>query len=302
MLAASSTEAAQRPPKIRRVRFRDPQSEYSANTCPTTDVERQRGRTDLARNLCQARDVCQHVFDCGRALHQSREEGCIGYLVSTDNLTHQLMAAQDKESTTIQTRPYSPASLASIIQPCHELNISVNEQLRLALRLARSVLQYHSTPWWRGNWDLSDLSYFDIDTELSVSLGTLHIDAQLVSKDDTMRMDRVLTHMPAKAPSDDDAQVFCGIRNTTLYSLGVALLQIGGWEPLDATDVVLVRKAAAKPCRLGPRYNDLVNKCLYCDFGFGADLNKPQLQGAVYESVISELEQMTDMLEANPGG
>ncbi len=206
------------------------------------------------------------------------------------------MAAQDKESTAIQTRPCSPASLASIIQPVKEPSISIHEQLRLALRLARSVLQYHSTPWWRRNWCLSDLSYFEIDEELSASLATLHIDANLVSRTNHMAMLKVLTQVPP-APLDNDADILCGIRNVTLHSLGVALLQIGRWECLDSEDIVVVRKAAAKPSRLGPWYDELTAKCLYCDFGFGADLNKPQLQGAIYENVVYELEQMVGVLD-----
>jgi hypothetical protein len=255
---------------------------------------------DLARNLCQAKDVCQHVFECAKSFNQSRREGCVGYLLSTDNLTHRLMAAQDKESTAIQTRPCSLANLQSIIQPEKEYNITINEQLRLALRLARSVLQYHSTPWWRRKWCLSDLSYFDIDSELSVSLSTVHIDVKLVSRTDHMAMQRVLTDTPP-GPVEDEAQVLCGIRNVTLHSLGVALLYIGRWEALDPEDIVLIRKAASKPSKLGPRYDELTTKCLYCDFGFGADLNKPQLQGAVYENVVYELEQMVGLLEGSKG-
>ncbi|KAK4153806.1 hypothetical protein C8A00DRAFT_15004 [Chaetomidium leptoderma] len=295
--APFSIETPEPRAKVRRVRFADSPSQSSVRSCRVAEAEsRTRRQNLLAHNLCQAKDVCQHVFDSGKAFHQSRQEGCVGYLLSADNLTHQLMAAQDRESTAIQTRPYSPTSLASIIQPSTELKISVNEQLRLALRLARSVLQYHSTPWWRRNWDLSDFSYFGIDAELSVSLATLHIDAKLVSKADNMTMERVVAHIPTP-PSDDDAQMLCGIRNVTLHSLGAALLQIGRWEALDTEDVVLVRRAAAKPSRMGPRYDELTAKCLYCDFGFGADLNKPQLQGAIYENVIYELEQMVSLLE-----
>jgi hypothetical protein len=241
------------------------------------------------------------VFECGKALHQSKKEGCIGYFVSTDNLTHQLMAAHDRESTAIQTRSSSPTSLASVIQRPNQQDIAVNEQLRLALRLARSVLQYHSTPWWRRDWDLSDLSYFDIDAELSVSLSTLHINAKLSSPGSIMSMHCVTAYIPTP-PSDDDTQLLCGIRNVTLHSLGVALLQIGRWEAVDTEDLVLIRKVAAKPSRLGPRYDELTAKCLYCDFGFGADLSKPQLQGAIYESVVHELEEMVAVLERGRAG
>lgn len=296
-----SIQSPGRSVKVRRVRFSDSPGQSSRRTCNSPQTPQHTSNRKLAHNLCQSKDVCQHVFECGKALHQSKKEGCIGYFVSTDNLTHQLMAAHDRESTVIQTRPSSPISLASIMQRPNQQDITVNEQLRLALRLARSVLQYHSTPWWRRDWDLSDLSYFDIDAELSVSLSTLHINAKLSSPGSIMSMQSVTAHIPTP-PSDADSQLLCGIRNVTLHSLGVALLQIGGWEAIDTEDLVLIRKVAAKPSRLGPRYDELTAKCLYCDFGFGADLSKPQLQGAIYESVVHELEEMVALLERGRAG
>jgi hypothetical protein len=296
----SSAEPLPPPAKVRRVRFADSPSQSSSRLCRAATAECGTTKRNLTHNLCQAKDVCHHVFEHGKALHQSRQEGCIGYLVSRDNLTHQLLAAQDRESTAIQTRPCSPATLASIIQPSKQADISVHEQLRLALRLARSVLQYHSTPWWRRDWGLSDLSYFTIDNELSVSLATLHIDAKLINPPreegttTAMTMQSILPQIPTI--SDNNAQLACGIRNVTLHSLGVALLQIGRWQLLDTQDLLAIRKAAARPSRLGPRYDDLAARCLWCDFGYGADLGKPQLQGAVYESVIHELEEMVAIL------
>jgi hypothetical protein len=243
------------------------------------------------------------VFQRGKSFHQSRQEGCIGYLESTENFTrlsHQLMAAHDPESTAIQTRSCSPSSLDSIIHPAEEPGIAVHEQLRLALRLARSVLQYHSTPWWRRNWSLSDLSYFNTDTELSISLATLHIGAELGPRD-PMALQTLAADVPVP-PADTEAELFCGIRNATLYSLGAALLQVGHWTLLDMTDVVAVRKAAAKPSRLGPRYDELAERCLSCDFGYGADLSKPQLQNAIYGGVIQELEEMVGLFEGGTRG
>lgn len=281
------------PAKVRRVRFAGSPGESPAGGA----AECQKRKTGLSSNLCQAKDVCHHVFECGKEFHRSRQEGCIGYLRSADNLTHQLLTAQDRDSTAIQTRQRSPTTLASILHPSKKLSISVNEQLRLALRLARSMLQYHSTPWWRGNWTLSDISYFDVDAELSLSLATLHIDAKLAPKRDRLDMTDVQTNVSASVSDDARAQMHFGIRNVTIYNLGAALLQIGRWEALDASDVVLIREKAAAPSRLGPRYDDLTARCLYCDFGLGGDLNKPQLQGAVYENVVAELEQMVALLE-----
>ncbi len=293
--AAVPPDEIEPPAKVRKVRFASSPGQTPAGE----SVECQRRKARLSRNLCQAKDVCQHVFECGKEFHRSRQEGCVGYLRSTDNLTHQLLAAQDRESTAIQTRRRSPTTLASILHQRKEVGISVNEQLRLALRLARSVLQYHSTPWWRVNWTLSDISYFDVDSELSVSLATLHIDAKLVPRGDGLDMTDVQKDVSTAASDDARAQMYFGIRNVTIYNLGAALLQIGRWESLDAGDVVVIREKAAAPSRLGPRYDDLTAKCLYCDFGLGGDLNKPQLQGAVYENVVAELEQMVNLLEGN---
>ncbi len=291
--AAAFSEVLEPPTKARRVRFADSPGQSLAGKL----AECQNTKARLSRNLCQAKDVCQHVFDCGKEFHRSRQEGCVGYLRSTDNLTHQLLTAQDRESTAIQTRRRSPTTLASILHPSNKLSISVNEQLRLALRLARSMLQYHSTPWWRGNWTLYDISYFDVDAELSVSLATLHIDAKLAPTGDRLDMTDVQTKISTAASDDARTQMYFGIRNVTIYNLGAALLQIGRWEALDAGDVVVIREKAEAPSRLGPRYDDLTAKCLYCDFGLGGDLNKPQLQGAVYENVVAELEQMVALLE-----
>ncbi len=291
--AAAFSNVVEPPAKKRRVRFTD-----SPDQSPAGKVaECQKATAILSRNLCQAKDMCQHVFECGKEFHRSRQEGCVGYLRSADNLTHQLLTALDRESIAIQNRRRSPTTLASILDPSESLSISVNEQLRLALRLARSMLQYHSTPWWRGNWTLSDISYFDVDAELSVSLATLHIDAKLAPKGDRLDMTEVQTQISTTASDDARAQMYFGIRNATIYNLGAALLQIGRWEALDAGDVVLIREKAGTPSRLGPRYDDLTAKCLYCDFGLGGDLSKPQLQGAVYENVVAELEQMVALLE-----
>ncbi|KAK4097772.1 hypothetical protein N658DRAFT_261043 [Parathielavia hyrcaniae] len=293
----SYSDAREPPAKARRVRFADAPSESSTRLSQASKTGCH-GRVQAlgpGHNLCKAKDVCQHIIECAKSLYQSRQEGCIGYLVSTDNLTHRLMAAHDKESAAIQTRPSPTASLDSIIQPAWESRISIHEQLRLALRLSRSLLQYHSTPWWRRKWYLSDLSYFDIDQALSESLATLHIDEELVSRTDHLAMQRVIAQVPT-APLDDNTEMLCGIRNATVHSLSVALLQIGRWECLDEEDIVAVRKAALRPSRLGPRYDELTKRCLYCDFGVGADLDTPQLQGAIYENVVSELEQMVELL------
>jgi len=308
-----------RPAKVRRVTFADstvyhPETRAAPGSSTMIDISsralkspNQIQNVETAHNLCTAKDVCHHVFEQGMALHGSHAEACIGYLTSSNNdLRHRLMTAQDRTSTAIQTRQCAPTSLSYIIRPASEAEISINNQLKLALRLARSVLQYHSTPWWRRGWSLADMAYFDIDTELATSLSTLHIDAELLPSPGSSNggmggKESVLSQHSTQPPGDTDADALflSGIRNITLHSLGVALLQIGRWNPVDEDDIIQVRKAAERASPLGPRYDELMRKCLYCDFGFGDDLGRPQLRAAVYQGVVRELEALVSVFEGS---
>jgi hypothetical protein len=69
------------------------------------------------------------------------------------------------------------------------------------------------------------------------------------------------------------------------------------WEKVDPGDVEGVRRLASQPCFLGPKYRELTERVIDCDFGQGKDLRKPKLQEAVYESVVLELEAMIAVLD-----
>ena len=90
----------------------------------------------------------------------------------------------------------------------------------------------------------------------------------------------------------EDERILSGIPNTTLHCLGVGLLQIERSQPMDPRDAAKARKTAMSVADLGNDYRDLVEKCLWCDFGLGRDLGKPQLQQAVYTSVVDVLDRM----------
>ena len=85
----------------------------------------------------------------------------------------------------------------------------------------------------------------------------------------------------------------------TLFGLGVALLEIAHWKPLasmrsdyDSDDVLTARRLARQRTLLGGRYQDVVQKCLQCNFGYGTDLANLELQNAVYNSVVCPLEDI----------
>ncbi|EMR63244.1 hypothetical protein UCREL1_9814 [Eutypa lata UCREL1] len=165
-------------------------------------------------------------------------------------------------------------------KPSHpvEKSISISQQVRLALNLVQGVLKFHSTPWLRPYWRLQDLSYFEATEGLAASLSTLHIGTELSPR---QQCDSLMTDATGDVL---DAQLACGIRNLTMHSLGVALLQIGQWDPLKPDDIVEVRKVAdiaERDSRLGPRYQKITQQCLDCDFGLGKDLTQMELQNAI---------------------
>ncbi|KAI2465987.1 hypothetical protein F4781DRAFT_407155 [Annulohypoxylon bovei var. microspora] len=89
-----------------------------------------------------------------------------------------------------------------------------------------------------------------------------------------------------------------GIRNLTLYGLGVALLQIGLWDSIPWEDHVQVRRKVARLSWLGKRYRNATKKLINCDFGLATEeLRDRSLQSAIFRDMIGDLEQLLSICE-----
>src|SRR5262249_33128055 len=98
------------------------------------------------------------------------------------------------------------------------------------------------------------------------------------------------------------------VRNSTLFSLGIMLLELAFEEPLQAmrkasdskpglpaatVDLyTALRQSKEVATCLGNKYSQIVEKCLYCDFGQGSDLSNPGLQNAIHREVVSEFDRL----------
>lgn len=261
-----------------------------------------------ALNLCSAKDLCNHLGTHARATTHSPDH-CGGYLDTSDDIRHYLYPVCDPKECLSSRAKTKPTTLDDIFKLPVERTMSVGQQVGLALKLVKAVLQFHATPWLQPLWRLQDLAFFPTDDEtLSESLRTLHISTELVRSPPSSQSagaDALMADVDSscdrqQASLVDDAQLEYGIRNLTMHSLGVALLQIGQWDPLRPENIVVIRKVAdmaSRDSRLGPRYQRLTQKCLECDFGFGKDLAQPELQSAVYRDVVCELEELVSSLE-----
>ncbi len=188
-------------------------------------------------------------------------------------------------------------------------------QLKIALKATLAVLQFHSTPWLDETWMTSDLflarpGLYDLrEPRLFLRSGLSTRDQRLQQQEmqtTAMSVSRpqaaAATAYSARAPFA--LNDYCGINNATLFSLGVALLEIGHWKPLaslrrgyDPDDILTARRVAKQSTLLGTRYQEVVQKCLQCNFGFGTDLRETDLQKAVYNSVVCPLLDLSHMLE-----
>jgi len=162
--------------------------------------------------------------------------------------------------------------------------------------VVKSALQHHNTLWWTEDWTLDSLAFYESRTgELLDSLQTLHLTADLPNKTDT---DTAQASQPlseaASATEVRRAMNRRGIRNLTLWCVGVAFLQIGLWRPIRWDDDEEVRERLPSLERLSKSYFDMTDKLINCDFGKGAKLQNLDLQNEVYKTVVCELDAILD--------
>ncbi|RSL95791.1 hypothetical protein CEP52_011841 [Fusarium oligoseptatum] len=205
---------------------------------------------------------------------------------------------------TVGHQAKDPMALDEIIKTSRRDLINPIDKLRLARILVSAALKFYSTPWLDDIWQLRDLSMSVDDIEdLSKSIHNMHLSAEL-GKTRIVQMEDVQTvatpnSQAAEDDARDDEEVRCNIKCRPLWSLGVALLQIDHWAKIDLGDVVTVRRAAARTSQISPKYRELTQRCLECDFGRrrGQDLSKSPLHQAVYKVVLGELDRLLSLKE-----
>ncbi|RSL40091.1 hypothetical protein CEP54_016191 [Fusarium duplospermum] len=278
---------------------------FSSSTCSedsrasdgtsSLQLPRAGGERCTTFDLRTSRDMCSE-------LARQRKVSCIGHIDTPGQETfrHSFYPC----GLSMPRNLIGPSNLMpmdEILSHSIDRSLTVVEQLRLARTLVVAVLKFHSTPWLGEYWRIQDLSFLR-EADLSGCLKTLHVGVEVVPRQHFQKqmeagIDGVRISNMASCQSIREAQRTFGIRNLTLHSLGVVLLQIGCWSRIPADDVERVRRFSEQNTRLGSKYMDLTQKCLECDFGYGKDLNKSQLQKAIYDNLVCELETMIMSLD-----
>lgn len=268
--------------------------EGASTTTVTVEQGPNRGSCDLRSSA----DICKE-------LTRSLSTDCLGHIdgQSDDPFRHSFYAAKnDFCGGALQSSCADPKAISmdEVLDDSSKAFFSTVDRLKLARSLVSAVLKFHSTPWLSDFWRLRDLAFFrtDQDEEVSKALRTMHLGVEVSQKQLNLMEDvQISPECSRLSQVSEDDRLFCGINNLTLHSLGVALLQIDRWAQVEPSDILNVRKMALRNSSLGPRYQEITQKCLRCDFGYGSDLTKPRLQEAVYENAVGALEKMISSLD-----
>ncbi|KAH6618476.1 hypothetical protein C7974DRAFT_364368 [Boeremia exigua] len=243
-------------------------------------------------DLSQTRNMCEFLKRSHSSRDSSHGPHCVGYLHDSCLYKHSFYfrdaATRPELQEPIGSKAYSVED--ALKQDVYDA-IGIVDQLRMAHKVARAVLQYNETPWLPSHWRLLDVKYLGTEVTMdSVALKTLHLSSEIMKQPDAARMQGVRLAKDATT-----SQIKQGITNSTLFCLGVALLEIAYWSPIegkmtedDESNPVLtarrLQKDRAPP--LGIEYQSIAKKCLWCDFGFGDQLSETGLQSAVYTNVV----------------
>lgn len=250
--------------------------------------------------------MCHYVRSHHEAMKEAANTGqCIGYLETPRTNKHRFYV--DETNPRIERHVNQLHSIFDAMRcdvPVEDA-LNITDQVRLAHRTSRANLQYNSTPWLNSRWRLRDMKFFGSKDDLNEhAQKTLHVSSQL------SRPKKGLTstcHMEDTQGTQDTVsdEIHYGISNMPLFFLGVALLEIAHWKPIEDQmttrdlndEVFAARRIASQHTQLGPVYDKIARKCLQGNFGTEPDLGHKNLQTAVYNDVICELESMLQKLE-----
>ncbi|KAJ5059406.1 hypothetical protein J3E74DRAFT_465959 [Bipolaris maydis] len=304
-LSVTTKTKSEKAKSKKRVRINDPKDDVRCvRTTIKSNTQTTQAQSFVMLDLKTTESVCCHVT----RMHSSAsacQDGCVGFLEVAKS--QPVMRFMFYDASKLATHDISSFARRKGAMPIKSLvqRFRMLQQLTLAHKLAEAVLQYHSTSWLPQAWTLQDVAYFtdpshaDVN-DISDALDSLHLSNRF--PDDTS-----LT----TDPNHDalDLKHTFGIRNLTLAKLGVALLEICAQgditgPQLNGTpwDIIAARKMLDEKHHsiqtLGPKYLEVVRKCIHCDFSCDDDLHGDALQSAVYTEVVCALQDMKSRWQA----
>jgi hypothetical protein len=263
-------------------------------------------------DLCKVACVCSHFRSKMASPGTYQKEHCFGYLQTPCRSRYLYFGPSTPGSVRFSSsaRPSTEevTALKDIIEQPQPTRLQLLHQYQLALRIARSVLQFHNTAWLPSVWRSKDLAI--VGSKISdQSLSTLHLSTRFETDSGANKArssieakNAVTAATTTNAPSPVDAcckKLGPGVYNDTLFCLGIVLLEIAHWQTFeqmregDPDEFYAAHRIVRGPPPLGTKYRKIVERCLRCDFGARSeDLEDVELQRAVWSKVVYPLEAL----------
>jgi hypothetical protein len=283
--------------KKKRVHFSDDCAELQTKTSYLTPVTTSVATVQISRHVFDENSnvsKVSHYLDLQILMPEPAfPKPCLGSLETPNMFKHVFYEAEShphliKHSAThLQIVPIS-----TLMSQSSGDELDLVDQLKLAHQAAIGVLQHGPTKWLSRRWTWEDLAFFKFNNNLSdEALQTLHLKADIPHCNHSITQNNVNDGSCIGKTNNNTASEYIDdyVNNITLFSLGIALLEVAYWKPIsellrDSNENIFAaaRRLSNGRFRLGRRYQRVVQQCLQCNFGFGTDLNKPELQSAVY--------------------
>lgn len=257
-------------------------------------------------NLSKVENACAYL-ETSFSNQPPTDHSYLAYIYGADLCHHSFYVTADRKGAL----RYS-GTLSNVMLDTGSGSMPITDQYKLAIKVTMAMLQFHSTPWLRERWNTSDLLLGTLDYTQRASRADLFLKSRFFSQtadndvDPTKTPEVIIWDTKGKKVEGTQKSLFrdYDIDNLTLFSLGVALLEIDRWAPLsqirlddDPDDVATAMRAAQQITVLGRCYGDIVQRCLKCHFGSGHDLSKVELQSAIYTNVVCPLQHLVETLD-----
>jgi hypothetical protein len=252
-------------------------------------------QTDDASDLTVVPSPDAKIDDlCRELLKKRKQAGCIGFL---DDDLHREYYIHSVYPPTTHGDDISLAQLLSRNENEGSPALLGRDKYELAVILATSILQLHSTPWMNNsNWkeDVRFVRANDKDAPFAYIKRSFNEHVQ-----DAALPERGFINSP--------------IRNETIFALGVTLIELSlgrslryfqteedlgpNGEPNFLTDLSIAQRLVMKQVheKEGARYANTVNRCINCIFdGIDPSLEDEQFRQAFYQSAVVPLRELRD--------
>ncbi|KAF2658683.1 hypothetical protein K491DRAFT_676272 [Lophiostoma macrostomum CBS 122681] len=281
--------------KRRQVRF-DQQVQLSVDHTTSSTTAALLQTATLSTPIASTPSQIQHLCEAIAKLQQPQRDICIGYLMDTLHQRKHGIYPLQPPGTQQHWESYS---LGAVLNQTANINrrLTRHDKLRVAVDLASSVLQLYKTPWLDEQWGKEDVLFI---RRPGAPIASLY-EHPFVCRKFTSQSTAIATTPASRAA----CRV---IRNQTLFTLGILLIELWYGKPIEELQQPCDLDCQGTPgvtwCtadrlietefefEAGKRYSDAVRRCIRCDFDRSdMSLDNENFQKAVYQGVVALLER-----------